>query len=160
MHYIWPYKIYFLTACFVFFTACFSSDSEKFDKFCLTNEEYYCLEKFFRYFMLYETAIYTLLGSKPLTEMSICYLKKPEEQLRKEKPEEYLYFLLNRNHKKDMEFYKKLSPIEKKEKAYLIYDKDFIYNIEDLWDEWEKIKPRFPIHKKRTLEKLLEGSVS
>ena len=137
----------------MFFTACSSPDAEQSKKFDLTAEEHLSLEKFFRYFMLYETAIYTLVGSKPLTEMTLLYEDAPEEQLREEKRGEYLYFLLNRNNEKDMKFYEKLSPLEKKEKARLIYDKDFIHNIEDLWDKWEKIQHRFYLKKRFLLVK-------
>ncbi len=135
------------------FTACSSPYSEPSKKFELTDEEHLWLEKFFRYFMLHETAIYTLAGSKPLTEMILCYQDIPEEQLREEKREDYLYFLLNRSNEKDVKFYKKLSPLEKEEKALLINDKDFIYNIEELWEKWEKIQHRFSIKKRFLLLK-------
>jgi hypothetical protein len=146
-------KIYILATLLMFFTACFSSGSSQSKNFNLTNEEYLWLEKFFRYFMLHETAIYTLAGSKPLTEIHLFYEEKATEEFREDNQEEYLYFLLNRDNKKDMEFYKKLSHIEKKEKAFLIYEKDFIYDIENLWDRWEKIQHRFPIKKRFLLLK-------
>lgn len=145
--------IYALMICLMLFTACSSPYSEQSKKFELTDEEHLWLEKFFRYFMLYETAIYTLAGSKPLTEITLCYEDTPEEQLREEKREDYLYFLLNRNSEKDMRFYEKLSPLEKEEKALLINDKDFIYNIEELWGKWEKLQHRFPIKKRFLLLK-------
>lgn len=135
------------------FTACSSPYSERPKKFDLTAEEHLSLEKFFRYFMLHETAIYTLAGSKPLTVMPLFYESLPEEQLREEEREERAYFLLNRNKEKDMEFYKKLSPLEREEKAYLIDESDFIYHIEDLWDKWEKVQSRFPIRKRFLLVK-------
>jgi hypothetical protein len=47
----------------------------------------------------------------------------------------------------------RLEAIEKEEKAYLIYEKDFIYHIEDLWDKWEKIQCRFPLKKRFLLVK-------
>lgn len=144
---------YILMIFLMLFTACSSPYSEQSKKFELTAEEHLWLEKFFRYFMLYETTIYTLAGSKPLTRMILCYEDTPEEQLREEKREEYLYFLLNRGNEKDMKFYEKLSPLEKEEKALLIDDRDFIYNIEELWEKWEKIQHRFPIKKRFLLLK-------
>lgn len=146
-------KIYILVMVFMLFTGCSAPHSEKSKKFDLTVEEHLWLEKFFRYFMLHETAIYTLVGSKPLTEMSLFYEDMPEEQLREEERMERIYFLLNRDDEKDMKFYEKLSPIEKEEKAYLIREKDFIYHIEDLWDKWEKIQTRFPLKKRFLLVK-------
>lgn len=149
----WTNKIYILMIFVILFTACSSPHPEQSKKFDLTAEEHLWLEKFFRYFMLHETAIYTLAGSKPLTEMILCYEDTPEGQLREEKREEYIYFLLNRNNERDMKFYEKLSPLEKEEKARLIDDKDFIHNIEDLWNKWEKIQHRFPLKKRFLLVK-------
>lgn len=146
-------KIYILMIFLMLFTACSSSHSEKRNKLDLTAKEYLWLEKFFRYFMLHETAIYTLAGSKPLTTMPLFYEDMSEEWLREEEREERAYFLLNRNNEKDIEFYEKLSSLEKEEKAYLIADEDFIYNIEDLWDKWEKIQSRFPLNKRFLLVK-------
>lgn len=146
-------KIYVLMAFLFLCTSCSSSHVEESNKFNLSKEEHVWLEKFFRYFMLRETAIYTLAGSKPLTEMSLFYEDTPEEQLREEKREEFVYFLLNRNDEKDMKFYEQLSPVEKEEKAQLVYDQDFIYNIEKLWDKWEKIQHRFPLKKQFLLVK-------
>lgn len=146
-------KVYILMVFFFLFSAFSSPFLNKTKKFDLTTEEHAWLEKFFRYFMLRERAIYTLAGSKPFTEMSLFYSDVTEEQLREEERENRLYFLLNRNNKKDMEFYSKLSSLEKEEKAYLIEEKDFIYNIEDLWDKWEKIRHRFPLKKKFLLIK-------
>lgn len=146
-------KIYFLMIFLMIFTACSSPHSKQSKKLDLTAEEHLYLEKFLRYFMLHETAIYTLAGSKPLTVMPLFYESIPEEQLREEKREERTCFLLNRNNKKDMEFYERLSPLEKEEKAYLIAEKDFIYHTEDLWDKWEQIQSRFPIRKRFLLVK-------
>lgn len=147
------FKIYILIIFFIFFTSCFQSSNKQAKKFDLTAEEHLWLEKFFRYFMLYETSIYTLVGSKPLSKIIISYDEIPNENFREKNKEEYLYFLLNRNNEKDMEFYKNLSSLEKKEKAYLIKDKNFIYNIEDLWDKWEKIQHRFNIKNRFLLVK-------
>ena len=146
-------KICALMMFLMLLVSCSTSFSKKSKKFDLTEEEYMHLEKLFRYFMLHETAIYTLAGSKPLTVMPLFYEDMPEELLREKEREKYAYFLLNRNNKKDMEFYEKLSPLEKEEKAYLIAEKDFIYPIENLWDKWEKIQSRFPINKKFLLVK-------
>lgn len=145
--------IYILMLFLMLFNACSSPYPDQSQKFELTVEEHLWLEKFFRYFMLYETTIYTLAGSKPLTRMILCYKDTPEEQLREKNREEYLYFLLNRSNEKDMTFYEKLSPIEKEEKALLIDDKDFIYNIEELWEKWEKIQHRFSLKKRFLLLK-------
>ncbi len=146
-------KIYALLMFLTLLVACSTPSSKKSEKFDLTEEEHACLEKFFRYFMLHETAIYTLAGSKPLTVMPLFYEDMTEEQLREDERNERVYFLLNRNNKKDMEFYNSLSFLEKEEKAYLIAEEDFIYPIEDLWDRWEKIQNRFPIKKKFLLVK-------
>jgi len=146
-------KIYILITFFIFFTSCSESTNKQTEKFNLTFEEQLWLEKFFRYFMLHETAIYTLIGSKPLTEITLCYDKEPEETFREKNKEEYSYFLLNQNDEKDLKFYNSLSSLEKKEKAYLIKDINFIYNIEDLWDKWEKIQHRFNIKERFLLIK-------
>lgn len=111
------------------------------------------MEKFFRYFMLHETAIYTLVGSKPITCMSLFYQSIPEEELREQKREEYLYFLLNKNKKQDMQFYKTLSLVEKEEKAILVEDKNYIYEIEGLWEKWEQIQKRFALSQRFLLIK-------
>lgn len=140
---------FFIVIILVFlFSSCSSPNSER-SKVTISKEEHQWLEKFFRYFMFYDNAIYTLAGSKPLTDMIIVYYDLPEESLREQEQErkERQYFLLNCDNKKDMEFYKKLSSEEKKEKAYLIKDRDFIYNIDELWDKWEKIKSRFSLKK-------------
>ncbi len=146
-------KITTLIIFFLFFTSCSQSSNKQAEKFNLTVEEHLWLEKIFRYFMLHETAVYTLVGSKPLTGMVLTYDEITEETSREQNKEEYFYFLLNRSNEKDMEFYNSLSPLEKKEKAYLINDKNFIYNIADLWDKWEKIQDRFNIKKKFLLVK-------
>lgn len=145
--------IYVLMIFAMLFTSYSLPYFQKSKKFDLTTEEHLDLEKFFRYFMLHETAIYTLAGSKPLTVMPLFYEDMPEDQLREEERKKHTYFLLNRNNKKDMEFYEKLSSLEKEEKAYLIAEKDFIYHIEDLWDKWEKLQDRFSIKKKFLLVK-------
>lgn len=147
-----------LMMCLVLCTSCSTPSNKKSPKINITPEEHVWLEKFFRYFMFHDTAIYTLLGSKPLTEMTLCYEELPKEILREKERESYVYFQLNKKNKKDMEFYKKLTKEEKEEKAYLIRDKDFIYDINELWEKWEKIQHRFPIKKKYLLIKKLRPS--
>lgn len=144
--------IYFLLIFSIFFTSCVQQTNKRNEQFDLTDEEYLFLEKFFRSFMLYETAIYTLVGSKPLTSIILSY-KKESAKLNEENKNECIYFLLNKSNKKDMKFYENLSSLEKKEKAFLVEDKNFIYDIEDLWDKWEKIQHRFNMKKQFLLVK-------
>lgn len=138
--------IYSLLILSIFFASCVQQTNKRNKQFDLTEEEYLFLEKFFRSFMLREIAIYTLVGSKPLTTMILSY-KKESAKLNEQNKNEYIYFLLNKNNKKDMKFYENLSSFEKKEKTFLVEDKNFIYDIEDLWDKWEKIQHRFNIKK-------------
>ena len=145
-------KILILLVIFFIFSA-YSSHNKKtlnLKKFNISSEEYVWLEKFFRNFMLEESAIYTLAGTKPLTVVHICYDDK--EQRTDEDRRNLFYILLNHNNKNDMIFYKTLSREEKK-KSILIPDKHFIYNIDELWDKWEKIQHRFPLSKKFLLVK-------
>ncbi|EKD26322.1 MAG: hypothetical protein ACD_79C01256G0001 [uncultured bacterium] len=142
--------VYFLLIFIVFFISCSQQANKQSEQFDLTDEEHLFLEKFFRSFMLCETAIYTLVGSKPLTDIILAYENKSENIQDKT---EYIYFLLNKSSEKDMKFYKTLSSFEKKEKAFLVEDKNFIYDIEDLWDKWEKIQHRFNIKKQFLLVK-------
>lgn len=133
----------------VFICAC-SNDKN------LSEENHSWLEKFLRYFMFYENGIYTLLGSKPLTSMIIFINDLPEDQLREKEREQRVYFLLNSDNKKDIEFYNRLSSDEKEKKAHLIRDRDFIYNINDLWEKWEKT--RFFINKNFLLVKKIRAA--
>lgn len=118
----------------------------------LTPSEYKSLEKFFRYFLLYESGIYTLLGSKPMTEMHIVYKKKRLLELTQEELKEFSYFELNQDDKNDMLFYRALSS-EQREKAILIPGRDFIYNSAELWDQWDHLKNRFPVSERFLLLK-------
>lgn len=138
--------------CLIVCVGCSSPSFEKLNRLGVTAEEYVCLEKFFRYFMLHETAIYTLLGSKPMTEVGLFYEKLRVDELSDEQRGELVYFLLNKDCKRDRDFYHRLPPLEQ-EKAYLISEKEFIYPIEDLWDQWEKIQHRFPVKKQFLLIK-------
>lgn len=146
-------KLRFLMLLVLLFTACSSPHREICKKFNLTEEEYSSLEKFLRYIMFHENAIYTLAGSKPLTGLSFYSTDLPEEELREKERPQRAYFLLNRDNAKDLEFYEKLSSAEKEEKALLIKNKDFIYDFERLWSSWEKICHRFPLKKRFLLIK-------
>ena len=122
-----------------------SHSKKNLKKFNISSEEYVLLEKFFRNFFIYEKAIYTLVGSKPLTQIHLHYYD--ESNITDEERKKIYYILLNRSNKKDMIFYKSLSK-ETRKKARLIPEKDFIYSTEELWDKWEKIQHRFPLSKK------------
>lgn len=123
------------------FTLPFSKQNNKYH---LTNEEYEWLEKFFRYFLFHENAIYTLAGTKPLTCMTLLYDAIPESQNREDHPEAFNYFLLNRNNPRDRTFYENLS---EQDKGFLIREQDFIYPITTFWEKWEKFSERFQLKK-------------
>ena len=141
-------KILILLVIFLIFNAYSSHNKTTLKKFNISSEEYTWLEKFFRKFMLEESAIYTLAGTKPLTEIHVYY----KDQITDEDRRNLYYILLNCNNKKDMIFYRTLSN-EGKKKSILIPDKHFIYKIDELWDKWEKIQHRFPLSKKFLLVK-------
>jgi hypothetical protein len=134
---------------FLFCKGCsLSSISKK--KYELTEQEYNSLEKFFRYFFLHEGAIFTILGSKPLTEVVIVYEKKEEGF--EENPEELkgVYLTLNRNDPEHKIFCKKLP---KECHVKWVSDRNFIYPIDELWSFWENISSRFSLSKKYLLVK-------
>lgn len=118
----------------------------------ISAEEKIWLEKFFRHFLFYDTAIYTLTGSKPITSLQLIYYDKPEDELREANRAKRVYFELNGDNPKDIAFYKRLTP-EEKTRAFLINGKDYIYNFEELWDRWEQIQSRFRLKNKFLLIK-------
>lgn len=139
------FKAIVLLSIFLFFNSFSIPFKKTTPKFDLSNEERIWLEKFFRYFMFHESAIYTLFGSKPITEFPIIYYPEDEE-LQNQDHQERGYFFLNRDNKEDLQFYKTLTKKEK-QKAYLFSEKDYIYDFNDLWERWEKIQHRFPLKK-------------
>jgi hypothetical protein len=139
--------LFFLNECY------FQGRKKQNPRFELSLEEHESMEKLFRYLMLREGGIYTLLGSKPLTDCSIFHYGTPESQRREENKNSFVYFLLNRGDKNDMQFYQKLSSSGEEDKAYLISNSNFIYNFETLWGQWEKIQHRFPLKNKFLLIK-------
>lgn len=62
------------------FAACSSSQKQQPKSFDLTAEERVWAEAFLRYFMFGETAIYTLAGSKPMTDIQLFYYENPEQR--------------------------------------------------------------------------------
>lgn len=145
-------KFRYLLILLVFCNSSCINSKENIPTFPITAQEKVWLEKFFRYFLFYEPGVYTLLGSKPITEIYIAYEQKHLSQLTNEEIEKLVYFELNRDDESDMLFYKRLSPDQKK-KAILISGKNFIYHVGQLWNQWEKIQCRFPLSKKFLLIK-------
>lgn len=83
----------------------------------LSKEEQVWLTKFFRDVMLEHSAIYTLWGSKPITEIIIERHSKEEAQA----------------------YYESLSEQEKQE-CWIVEDYDLLKN----WGRWQQIQHRFP----------------
>ncbi len=138
-----------LILAFLFCNSACQKNPSKEKKYALTSEEHKSLEKFFRCFMLDESAIFTLLGSKPLTEVIVDYYKEDGSS---PSPEEMkgFYITLNRDDPADMALYK---TVPKECTVKLVRDADYIGNIGKLWDFWEQISSRFPISKKFLLVK-------
>lgn len=51
---------------------------------------------------------------------------------------------LNLQEQSDLKFYESLNREEKDQNAYLLEDKDFVYNIENLWDSTKTMSPKTP----------------
>ena len=96
-----------LILAFLFCNSACQKNPPKEKKYALTPEEHKSLEKFFRYFMLHESAIFTLLGSKPLTEVTIDYDKADKSSPSPEAMKGF-YITLNQDDPADMVFYKTL----------------------------------------------------
>jgi len=115
----------------------------------LSKEERVWMEKFLRNFLFEEDAIYTLTGSKPMTSFSICRYPPSEE---KEDMELGVYFCLNKGDLQDRLLYRTLST-EQKKYVTLVEERDWIYPMSKLWEQWEEIQERFPINKRFLLVK-------
>ena len=118
-------KIIFLFITLIIVNNCSSPKEAALRKFNVSKQEKILLEKFFRNIMFDKSAIFTLVGSKPITRIPILYYKKNNDQVSKEQ---------NNN-------------------EGIVNDKNFIYNLEGLWDQWEIIQHKFPLSKKFLLIK-------
>jgi len=87
------------------------------------------LDKFFRYLLLNESGIYTLIGSKPATDVWIYCESKEEKRKRweslseEEKQERIL--IINEDNPEDIAFYKNL-PKKLRKNAFVVPDKDYV----------------------------------
>ena len=86
----------------------------------LTSEERAWMENFFKGLMLQNPAIYTLCGSKPITCITLHYHTEEEVQA----------------------YYDQMTEEEKKTAVYV---ED--YRLAQNWENWEKIRYRFPINR-------------
>lgn len=123
------------------------SSSKESCQYNLSPEEREDLCKFFRNLLLYNSGIYTLAGSKPITSAVVCSSERNFMNLPPEKLREYAYFNLNRDKEEDINFYRRL-PDDLKEKAALFSDADFIYDFHDLWEKWEEMRKKITLSKR------------
>ena len=112
-----PFLI-FLAIVFVF-SSC-SKSPEKKASFDLTKEERAWMEDFFRGIMIEERGVYTLWGTKPVTEIIIDYYTDEDKQA-----------LLKQMSKEQLE------------NGVLCKD----YCLGENWEKWEKMRERFSINR-------------
>jgi hypothetical protein len=84
----------------------------------LTHDENVCLEKFFKYVMLDEGAVYTLWGYKPMTVIPVSYYSDEEMRIA----------------------YEQMT--EKEKKSVTILEG---YDLPENWENWQSISSRFAI---------------
>jgi hypothetical protein len=107
------------------------------------ESEKFILDKFFKYLMLNESGIYTLIGSKPITDIwFLC--ENQDEQIKRwgklsEKEKENRVLLFNKDKKTDMDFYRTL-PKKLRKRAFVIPDKDYLIDFECFVENWNLIK--------------------
>lgn len=101
------------------------------------------MDKFFRYLLLNESGIYTLLGSKPITDVWFLCESKDEKIKRwgklSEKEKENRVLLFNKDKKADMDFYRTL-PKKLRKRSFVIPDKDYLIDFECFVENWSLIK--------------------
>lgn len=119
-------------------------------KYKISSEEYLTLEKFFRYVMLFQAGIFTLLGSKPLTKINIIYYDYAN--LTDEEKKQFEYYFIDKKDENDLKFYKTLSKEERK-KVQFFSKKNNFFQIDKIWDDWEKINNRLLLSNKYLLVK-------
>ena len=109
-----------------------------------SEQERLILDKFFRYLLLNESGIYTLVSSKPITEGQFFYEEDNEkkklhwDKLSEEEKRERI-LLINRDKPEDMSFYKNL-PKEIKKKAIILRDRDYILDQSQVIKNWDVIE--------------------
>jgi hypothetical protein len=118
----------FFTLFLVLFATFFylSSCNNHFSKTTINDESKEWMEAFFRDLLLVEGGIYTLLGSKPITQISLETFTEEEKQA-------YVDSLS----KKELE------------NALVIED----YSLPQHWEKWKKISAQFPLKRYLLLEK-------
>lgn len=97
--------------------------------YCLSEVNHVWMNKFFRDFFLEDPAIYTLWGSKPMTQLAMHYFTEEDMQA----------------------WCDQMSEEERKSLVYVDYD------FTDNWKKWEKIESRFPLHKYILVKKPFPG---
>ncbi len=108
-----------------------------------SEEECSLLDKFFRYLLLNESGAYTLLGTKPLTDVYICCetLEDQKERWDRLSEDEKLerVLILNQDDFNDMDFYQTLSEKVKKN-AILVPERDYVFSLKEFIDNWSVIE--------------------
>lgn len=108
-----------------------------------SEEKNLVLDKFFRYLLFNESGIYTLVGSKPITDIWM-FCEGKEEKIKRweslsEEEKSSRILIINRDKKEDMDFYKTLSKKLRK-KAVVVPDRDFLIDFECFVNNWGLIK--------------------
>jgi hypothetical protein len=103
------------------------------------EEERVILEKFFRFLLLNESGIFTLLGSKPMTKIEIihedCNCKKLRwDSLTEEEKRERL-LIINKDDPQDIAFFKNLSK-DLRRKVILLPDSEYVLDQSKIIKNW------------------------
>jgi hypothetical protein len=139
---------------FFLFLGCSHKDAQKGSKakeLNLSQDEERLLNKFFRFLLLNESGIFTLLGSKPVTDTQIFYSWDKEDERKiwdelsaEERKERIL--LIQRDNSDDMKFYRSLSR-DLKKNAIIVSDEDYFLEVDEFIKHWDDIK-KLPISEK------------
>jgi len=116
-------------------------------------EQKEALEKFFRNLLFWESGVYTLLGSKPITIFDILETEALSTSFLPETSQYLSYTIyINKDKKEDLKFYESLKKKEK-DNVVLLPDQDYIFDSLALWKSWEVFSSKITISKKYFLFK-------
>ena len=124
-------------------------------------EERERIEKYLRNILFWEGGIFTLLGNKPITIIRVAEEIDTSDEPFNPPPEGVNFMmLLNADDEQDLKFYSSLSDAIKTH-AFLLPEKDCIYNAYSLWEVWSNWELRPEISSKYIMveKDLLEEEV-
>lgn len=112
-----------------------------------TMQEKQEVEKFLRHLLFFESGVYTLLGSEPITVFEV--FDGSEDALSNKDILNYpdIRIYLNKDQKRDLDFYRTLRKEDKK-KTVFFSDRDDIFDGYDLWGKWEDFSSKNRISKR------------